>query len=49
MTAMRKEDVIRLFIYPSPRNFLSFFLELSDFVFFRGLGNGFFMAFNAGG
>jgi len=49
MTAMRKEDVVRLFIYPSPRNVLSLFLKLSDLFFLRGLGNGFFMAFKAGG
>jgi hypothetical protein len=49
MTAMRKEDVVRLFIDPSPRNFLPLFLKLSDLFFLGGLGNGFFMAFKAGG
>src|SRR4030042_2099064 len=49
MTAMRKEDVVRLFIDPFPRDFLSLFLKLSDLFFFGGLGNRFFMAFKAGG
>ena len=49
MTAMRKEDVVRLFIDPFPRNFLSLFLKLSDLFFLGGLGNGFIMAFKAGG
>jgi hypothetical protein len=49
MTAMRKEDVIRLFIDPSPGNFLPLFLKLSDPFFLRGLSHGFFMAFEAGG
>jgi hypothetical protein len=46
---MRKEDVVWLFIDPSPRNFLSLFLKLSDLFFFWGFGNRFFMAFKAGG
>ncbi len=44
---MRKEDVIRLSIYSFPRDCLPFFLKLSDFFFFRRLGDRFFVAFEA--
>ncbi len=45
---MRKEDMVRLFIDPFPRDFFSLFLKLPDLFFLRGLSNGFFVTFKAG-
>ena len=47
MTTMRKEDMIGLFIYPLPGNFLTLLLSLSDLFLFWALGYGFLMAFYA--
>jgi hypothetical protein len=49
MTAMRKEDMIRLFIYPLPRDFFTLLLKFPYFFFFRALRDGVFMAFQAVG
>ena len=43
---MRKENMIRLFVEPSPRNFLTFLVNLSDFLFFWVFSDGFFVAFD---
>jgi len=45
---MRKEDMVRLFVYSFPRNFLSFFLKLSDLFFLGGFCDRFLVAFQAG-
>ena len=47
MTAMGKEDMIGLFIYPLPGNFLTLLLSLPDLFLFRALGYGILMAFEA--
>jgi hypothetical protein len=47
MTAMRKEDMIRLFIYPLPRDFFILLLKFPDFFLFWALRDGVFMAFQA--
>jgi len=47
MTAMGKKDVIRLFVYPFPGNFLTLLLKLPDFFLFCGLCDGIFMTFEA--
>lgn len=45
---MRKEDMIWLFIYPLPGDFLMAFLKLSDFFFLGGFCDRFLVAFQAG-
>ena len=47
MTAMGKEDMIGLFIYPLPGNFLTLLMSLPDLFLFRALGDGILMAFEA--
>ncbi len=44
MTAMGKVDMIRLFIYPPPGDFLPLLLRLPDFFFFRAFCDGVLMA-----
>lgn len=45
---MRKEDMVRLFIYPFPGDFFVGFLKLSDFFFLGGFCDRFLVAFQAG-
>jgi len=47
MTAMGKEDMIRLFIYPLPGDFFTLLLRLPDFFLFRVFRDGFLMTFQA--
>ena len=47
MTAMGKENMIRLLIYPFPGYTFTLLLKLSDFFFFWGFGYGILMAFEA--
>jgi hypothetical protein len=47
VTAMRKENMIRLFIYPLPRDFFTLLLKFPDFFLFRALRDGVLMAFEA--
>jgi len=49
MAAMREEDIVRLLVNPSPWNFLSHFLKLSDLFFIRMFGNGVLMTLHADG
>ena len=44
---MGKEDMIGLFIYPLPGNFLTLLLSLPDLFLFWALGDGILMAFEA--
>jgi hypothetical protein len=48
MTAMGKEDMIRLFIYPFPGDFFAPFLKLPNFFLLGIFCDGFLMAFQAG-
>ena len=45
---MRKEDMIRLFVQRSPKNFFFFLLDLPDFFFFPTFCDGVLMTFQAG-
>jgi hypothetical protein len=47
MTAMGKEDMIRLFIYPLPGDLFTLLLRLPDFFLFRAFRDGFLMTFYA--
>jgi hypothetical protein len=38
MPTVRKEDMIRLLVDPFPMDLLAFLMKLSDFLFFRVLG-----------
>jgi len=49
VTSVGIEDVIGLLIETFPRDFLSLFLELPDFLFFRALGDGFLVTSQAYG
>ncbi len=47
MTAMRKKDMVRLFIDTLPRDFFFLLLKFPDFFLFRALRDGVLMAFQA--
>jgi hypothetical protein len=48
MAPMRKEDMIRLFIYPFPGDLFIALLKLSDLFFLGGFCDRFLVAFQAG-
>ena len=46
---MRIEDMIGLSVKSLPDDLLALLCKLPDFLFFRALGDGLFMAFQTGG
>jgi hypothetical protein len=49
MPPVREEDMIRLLVDPFPMNLLAFLMKLSDFLFFRVLGERIFVALQTDG